>query len=583
MFSVKQFLYKVYMHTRKVLHKKTSHKKTHTKQSKRKRIKKHTRKSSRKPIRKSHKSTRNPIKQKRKNPIRKRTKKHKKRHHKGGRKLGEGAYGIVYGDPALPCMGETEAASPAIVSKYFKPPRSDDEFAKESEALEKLKPLYDELRNYAILPTGSCVVDCDKIGTAPYDETYGFNPAQCIPEETKVMKYPKGGESYATFLRNKDNLDTFDKFIHAIKMVENIGKGIQLLQNNGLIHSDIKSLNMVVSGDTLKLIDMADVQKIESVSNIDLFTVPTAFMYYVYPPIAPWLGYYNGVLGSDRSNPVPSDKPYNVSQEKLIQLYNHQIEFNRQSINNKFGRLFDNVVKMRRNIFNIDDDAFTLYEEYTKHLLRVLYAQKLLRTAYKVRTSNKQLNKLIVKNNTPRLFEQQLLKRDNPELEAGLAFFNGVIGYNHSIFGGDESKVKENLYKRVDVYAFGILILETLRYFTIYAKDNTINKSKLPFMKELYEIAFTCCYQDIETPDINVLMDQLSKSIENMEDILLATATPPSATPPSATLARPATVQSSTSVTSEPVAQQVTSPLVTPPSITRSSGAAASGSGGDIE
>ena len=184
------------------------------------------------------------------------------------------------------------------VSKYFKHPYF---FVNEKKSLNILKTilspeLYEELSKYAILPTDECVVDCSKIGKSPYDDTYEFNPRLCEPDETNVIMYPKGGISFHQYIRIPKNNATFAHYLENLKLVANVGKGIQLLQNNNLIHSDIKSLNMVLKDETLKLIDMADIKQISSISDDDFEIIPLAFMYYIYPPIAPWLGYYNELL-----------------------------------------------------------------------------------------------------------------------------------------------------------------------------------------------------------------------------------------------------------------------------------------------
>ena len=50
------------------------------------------------------------------------------------------------------------------------------------------------------------------------------------------MNYPKGNEAFSAYIRKKENIDTFPKFIDAITMLTNIADGIRLLQNNDLIH-----------------------------------------------------------------------------------------------------------------------------------------------------------------------------------------------------------------------------------------------------------------------------------------------------------------------------------------------------------
>jgi hypothetical protein len=178
--------------------------------------KKHN-KSMRKTIRKS----------KRKKTIHNKTrsKTRRKSIHKGGRVLGEGAFGIVYGDPRLPCVGDAEgAATNNEVSKYFKHP---GDFEREKKSLDSLNTLlsasdYVQLKDYAILPTGSCTIDCSKIGTAPYDASYGFASEKCKPGMTQVMNYPAGGMSYSKYMSDPENINTFEKLITAMKLVLNV-------------------------------------------------------------------------------------------------------------------------------------------------------------------------------------------------------------------------------------------------------------------------------------------------------------------------------------------------------------------------
>ena len=196
-----------------------------------KRKKRHTRKRNKKHNKKQNK---------RKHQSRRKYKRrHRRKTHKGGRKLGSGAYGIVFGDPALPCNDTPDLDYDNIVSKYFKHPSY---FANEKNSLDKLKTLlspelYEELKKYAVLPIGDCTIDCDKLGSPPYDETYGFKdgsmrPLACVPDETEVMMYPKGGTSFYKYIRTPKNNSTFAHYLENLKMVANVGKGVQL----SLIH-----------------------------------------------------------------------------------------------------------------------------------------------------------------------------------------------------------------------------------------------------------------------------------------------------------------------------------------------------------
>jgi hypothetical protein len=87
---------------------------------------------------------------------------------KGGEYLGKGAYGIVYGNPRLPCKNETheEVEKKNEVSKIF---RTELDATNEWTSIENLQTLmkttldYDNLQNHAIIPSRLCEINLNEV------------------------------------------------------------------------------------------------------------------------------------------------------------------------------------------------------------------------------------------------------------------------------------------------------------------------------------------------------------------------------------------------------------------------------------
>ena len=88
---------------------------------------------------------------------------------KGGKLFGDGAFGFVYGNPRLPCVGESDAhfndTSFNEVSKVFK---VEEFYTEENESIQQLLDMFDaaqitELKKYCVMPINACELDCVKV------------------------------------------------------------------------------------------------------------------------------------------------------------------------------------------------------------------------------------------------------------------------------------------------------------------------------------------------------------------------------------------------------------------------------------
>ena len=94
----------------------------------------------------------------------------------------------------------------------------------------------------------------------------------------------------------------------------------------------------------------------------------------------------------------------------------------------------------------------------------------------------------------------------------GISQYNTIVKYLNDKYSPEEVKIQ--LYKRVDIYAFGILLLETTKCFIERTTPKAITSENLNIIKEIYKLGFECCYQHLETPDINTIMERLTAIVD---------------------------------------------------------------------
>jgi hypothetical protein len=119
---------------------------------------------------------------------------------------------------------------------------------------------------------------------------------------------------------------------------------------------------------------------------------------------------------------------------------------------------------------------------------------------------------------------------------------NGVpdfLGKYNAIFQGFATvgEAKMDLFKRIDIYSFGMLILLCVGSYVKYKNKSLIDEEIRELMMKLYAFVYKCCNQTERVVDINEIIDEYQSIVNPVEP-----PTPPPAppAPPAAAPAPPA-------------------------------------------
>jgi len=178
------------------------------------------------------------------------------------RYFGQGTYGIIIGCPRLP--SENEPLAELKMSES-----SNNEVSKVIKDADDIKKLYTildlihqrfspnnlaQLRNQIVIPSRPQLIDWHALGVSP--EEMGFLRSHKITKRRYKWHYlmERGTVDLDEELRT---VKTLNQFKHFLKGFSNIIDGIAVLHSTGLVHTDIKLTNMIVSLDgRYKVIDL---------------------------------------------------------------------------------------------------------------------------------------------------------------------------------------------------------------------------------------------------------------------------------------------------------------------------------------
>jgi serine/threonine protein kinase len=430
------------------------------------------------------------------------TKKVRKNMKKGGEYIDSGSYGAVYANPRLLCQGEN-GMTPNIndeVSKIFE----DDESAeKENNNVEKLKTflqergILEEFKNYAIIPERICNLNRASLIEPPYNtdewkknkinEYYYSILNEDIPgiprtikiinDQKQIIDIPaynkliisdKGGDNLYKII---EKIRTYDQFKNFLQKLTSIGKGIQLLQNNGLIHGDIKDKNCLEHNGRFKIIDLSDIREISTTT--DPAAIPTAFGYHIWPITAFYTYLFDeGVIFNkiaDINKIITLDQIKKNYSEGNYNNYNaHGIYYSKILFNSAFRT--DNIGYTKEQLDTIEEIKDSLID------------QKILNNIDVLRSIIQKFNKMFISE-----FK-------------------------------DIAEFKLDLFKRIDIYSFGIIILQCIEKFlkSDYSIRLRNNEDFCKKMIELYRIVGQCCDQKERVADINEIIDGYSAVVNTM-------------------------------------------------------------------
>jgi serine/threonine protein kinase len=282
---------------------------------------------------------------------------------KGGDLIGKGAYGCVF-NMEFPCKSTTlSKKGEKYISKIFFHKKAVTEAKSEFE-LNKLIYRIKDHTKWSVLWQRICrphsykeiykhdkkITECLKKSGLTADQ---FNKRSAM----LIGKY--GGKSLEKIfeikmkkIKNKNDFISF--FLKTMKRMLPLFEGIKSLKNNGITHSDIKRGNIVLDGQSFKLIDfglayrMNDNKEYSKRSNMQFFDDR---IYTPYPIDFVYTHTNKTQENTDRRAYLNNDTKRNFDEYLDI----HQIFFKRENIKHKITEFLKDVKVDKKNILKTLD------------------------------------------------------------------------------------------------------------------------------------------------------------------------------------------------------------------------------------
>lgn len=409
------------------------------------------------------------------------------RKQKAGAYLGQGAFGVVFAEPRIPCENENVSDLPDNeVSKIFLR-RALNSAQDEANLHRRLvdggwsESEIEKLKKYAIIPSRLCQVKNtpEENGTMwnkmePYtsrewrtnEHTGDFMGG--IDLDNLPSKYPymiiseRGGNDLSEeFIKVK----TTEQFYKAIIRLNDIVKGVQMLLKKGFVHPDLKSQNSIVAGDRYKMIYLADVKDVTLCHDYSILS--RAFMYMTWPSTNVFFEILDGCKhNSELSN---SDVDRNIKQNiRSMQRYNdkdlweliYELNLDFKEFNEDNYKYF---VKMLYSYSFTEKDGFTKQQINEMQKIRDCYLNE--KTFGIIDTfSQDKLRRFLRTINTSETPSEGQFQAVTRKM---LSFFL-QLGYN------DPETLSRELFVRLELHSVGIMMLQII--FNL--KNNLRNEEK---------------------------------------------------------------------------------------------------------
>jgi hypothetical protein len=444
-----------------------------------------------------------------------------KRRNRGGRYINSGTYGHVYGEPRLLCdkedlsiLDDKHSAPYKEVSKIFSRKTHADIELNSVKHLKSIMSEKDlrELHDYCVLPIRKCIVKENIARNPPYNTenwrkntNQQYNPIMLNRDSglygfQDMITYRQGGDD----LFNKFNkIRNIDGCINCLYNLFSILKGIQMLQKYNIIHGDLKSPNCIEIDDTFKIIDMADVKKI--ITSNDSNNLPDAFGYYTWPSISVYTLFFDDIKMKEYQ--VNPEQKFKINRELLQQLYHTQTHFNNMNY-------YQNVNTHLRDCFRDIDIEFSADDlQKIRNIGNDLIAQKTFGIIDSIE------NKYDAEEDKTKIINS-INGRDTSKSDS----LNAFLDKFNTIFSSfdSEEEMKLDLFKRIDIYSFGIMVLYVIKKFIVCLskKKELIIQDRLDYIYDLYHFVNVCCYQYEKVVSIDDLVfayDAILDYISNVE------------------------------------------------------------------
>jgi hypothetical protein len=401
--------------------------------------------------------------------------------------IGKGSYGLVYGNPRLPFFDETlkDIENKKEVSKVF---GNQTEAMKEYNIINKFQNYLNnndflKIKQFFILPSQGGNINLNEIISHPeiyskkfpkYFETYQLSRF--------VISYPQGDFNLNDCLHRINHLDFFFEYLQKSL---NILEGIQLLQNNNLVHFDLKNSNMMLIDDFFKIIDLTNIFHLSESYNNDL---PVGNMLYV---IWPFTHLYT---------------LFYLNNEKPI------IHLNSRIFLNQYTSFKQQNLKNYQFIKECFVDAFDVRishgfsPEQVDEIKNKFGINLLLQKFFK---DPEELN-LEEKFKVFKFFENTNLELSFFQEDMMVSATKSLVKKFNEYFSRNS---KKDMFFRTDIYSFGVFILMTLNQLLKFINKNKIIliQEKINIIYQLYNFVYLACYQTENCMDINLLVEKYKK------------------------------------------------------------------------
>lgn len=198
--------------------------------------------------------------------------------------IGQGSYGCVY-YPAIRCskvleyINKKNQNSKNSISKVFNRNKS---FEEEIKFLKSINSI-DKYGKYFVVPNKTCLTNVNTILKHTNGKCHIFDYMNTQQQLYQIV-LPNSGKPLQKFMEDyKDTNKIKYPIKEWIKNIENILYGIELLNENSLIHRDIKSDNILFDGKKAKIIDLGlmcpkeDIYKINNKHILEYNYLPYPF------------------------------------------------------------------------------------------------------------------------------------------------------------------------------------------------------------------------------------------------------------------------------------------------------------------
>jgi serine/threonine protein kinase len=408
-----------------------------------------------------------------------------------GKKIGSGAFGYILGEPRLPDTQENleQVLKLKQVCKVF---GHNDECDREYNNIDYIINNISKnvnLKDYLVLPIKKCTINKYYVDKILFKMEKSQNRKFIYHKDNnKMIVYPKGNTDLYDLIKY---VYSFNDFFIIIKKLFNILQGIECLLNNKIIHFDIKLNNILLINDKFKIIDLSELSFLSDKYKYNLDH--QSILYYCWNPLI--LYYY--YLDQDIQQ-------INVNNEYIKKILKSN-DFNRKQSTY--------IYKTFILSFDIIDLGFSMNEiSQVLEIRDMILEQKILREYSEDIRYYKIYNLMeLINIDRDSIWRSFFYSDEIIYIDKFLNKFNKYFEELRQKEGKDQ--VKQNILKRLDLYSFGVVLMEVIKNIIQYYREMNFqfNKSNKVIIMQLYNIIFLCCYQKLEMPNIEEIINQYNK------------------------------------------------------------------------